>query len=298
MTRGQKRGLQTKTENQRKVFEFFVGHFKSQQPFKRRDLEAETDWTKSTFDTYWSKQFEQFVIPAGADLFRISEAFRPFARWEAFQQHVTQVRRVSSDYTLLAHDSVLVFEFFMPLTNETHLRTALDALFFADTILARLKALDWKKLTGHFHEEAGETKTAYYERLCGWLAKRFQGYSITNVSGRFRAQDLMTIKQAAQIEEDGDRYLIDETTAIVRFIFPCGRPVKRQPGTAADFADPEPDPKDKSGEDEAKKIRWFFNALFVQSIIQVVNGEAEIWMVESGLRNRLHIWRVESDNNA
>jgi hypothetical protein len=25
----------------------------------------------------------------------------------------------------------------------------------------------------------------------------------------------------------------------------------------------------------------------------VVNGEAEIWMVESGVRTRLHIWRVE-----
>ena len=30
---------------------------------------------------------------------------------------------------------VLIFEFFMPLTNETHLRTALDALFYKDTIL-------------------------------------------------------------------------------------------------------------------------------------------------------------------
>ena len=188
MRRDEKRGMETKTENQRKVFEFFVEHFKSQEPFKKKDLETETDWTKSTFDTYWSKQFEQFVLPAGGgDYFRVSEAFRPFARWEAFQPHVTQVRRVSSDYTLLAHDSVLVFEFFMPLTNETHLRTALDALFFADTILARLKALDWKKLTDNFQEEAGEAKEVYYARLCGWLAKRFQGYSITNVSGRFRA---------------------------------------------------------------------------------------------------------------
>jgi hypothetical protein len=292
-----KRGNETKTENQRIAFKFFVEHFKSQQTFKRRELEEGTTWTKSSFNMYRSKQFKQFVIPAGGDLFRISEAFRPFARWKTFQQHVTQVRRVSSDYTLLAHDSVLVFEFFMPLTNETHLRIALDALFFADTILARLKALDWNKLTGHFAEVSGESKEGYYGRLCGWLAKHFQGYSITNVNGRFRAQDLMTIMKAAQIEEDGDRYLIDETTAIVRFIFPCGMPVKRPPGTAADFEDPESDPLDKSGEDEAKRIRWFFNALFVQSIIQVVNGEAEIWMVESGLRNRLHIWRVESDDN-
>jgi hypothetical protein len=41
-------------------------------------------------------------------------------------------------------------------------------------------------------------------------------------------------------------------------------------------------------------VRWLFKALFVRSILQVVNGEAEIWMIESGLRNRLHIWRVEA----
>jgi hypothetical protein len=42
------------------------------------------------------------------------------------------------------------------------------------------------------------------------------------------------------------------------------------------------------------RLRWAFGVLFVQSIVQVVNGEAEIWMVESGMRSRLHIWKVES----
>jgi hypothetical protein len=283
------------TENQRAVYDFLVDHFKSLEPFKKKEMEAPTTWRGKTFATYWSKQFEQFVVPAGADSFRVSEAFRPFANWPAFQHHVTQKRRVSSDYTLLRHDSVLVFEFFMPLTNETYLRTALDALFYKDTILARLKAIDWPKLAAVFPSNTGEARGAYFDRLCEWLAKRFQGYSITTVSGRFRARDLMTITAAAGIEENGDRYLIDETTAIVRFIFPCGKPVRREAGIAADFEDLDPDPNDTSGREEAKQVRWFFNALFVQSIIQVVNGEAEIWMVESGLRNRLHIWRVESE---
>jgi hypothetical protein len=280
-------------ENQRRVFDFFVAHFKSQQPFKKSEVEAETDWGGSTFSTYWSKQFKQFVLDAGTNSYRISESFRPFAKWEAFQRHVTQVRRVSSDYTLFRHDSVLVFEFFMPLTNETHLRTALDALFYQDTILSRLRAIQRQTLNAQFPEVAGETEDKYFGRLCEWLAKRFQGYSITTVSGRFRAQDLMSITEAATIEENGDRYLIDETTAIVRFIFPCGTPVKRAVGAADSFEDLDPDSKNRSGEEEAKTIRWFFNALFVQSIIQVVNGEAEIWMVESGIRTRLHIWRVE-----
>jgi hypothetical protein len=150
-----------RTENQRRVFDFFVEHFRSQKPFTKNELEAETNWQGTSFPTYWSKQFKQFVIPAGGNSFRVSEAFRPFARWEAFkQQVVTQVRRFSSDYTLLLHDTVLVFEFFMPLTNETHLRTALDALFYEDTIMARLKALDWAKLTLHFPQNQGESKEA------------------------------------------------------------------------------------------------------------------------------------------
>ncbi len=170
----------------------------------------------------------------------------------------------------------------MPLTNETHLRTALDALFYKDSIINRLKACERQDLTRIFPSKSGENETQYFDRLCGWLATRFQGYSVATVSGRFRAHDLMTIREAAKIEEDYDRYLIDETTAIVRFIFPCGNPLRRKFGGLADFDDREPDLADWSGRVEAKKIRWFFNALFVRSIIEVVNGEAEIWMVESG----------------
>jgi len=287
----------SKTENQRKVFRFFIEHFKSQKPFTKKELEGVTNWRDKSFQTYWSKQFKQFVVPAGNNEFRIGEGFRPFARWEVFQQHVTQVRRVSSDYTLLVHDSVLVFEFFMPLTNETHLRNALDALFYKDTILTRLRAIDLKKLQTLFPAEAGEPGEGYFERLCEWIAKRFQGYSITTVSGRFRALNLMSITQAANVEENGDRYLIDETTAIVRFIFPSGKPHKIAPRKAQDFEVPEPSASETASLSEADRIRWFFNALFVQSIIQVVNGEAEIWMVESGMRNRLHIWRVEANDN-
>ncbi len=280
-----------KTDNQRSIFNFLLEHLKSQDTFTKEELQEVTDWKGKSFPTYWSKQYKQFVISVG-NSFRVSDAFRPYAKWEAFQRHVTQVRG-SSDYTLLRHDAVLIFEFFMPLTNETHLRIALDALFYKDTIRTRLKALNRSKLRAQFTLRDGESEEAYFDRLCDWLATRFQGYSVSTVSGRFRAQKLMSIMEAARSEENFDRYLIDETTAIVRFIFPCDRPARRHVGPADEFEDPEPDPNDRSGREEAKVIRWFFNALFVQSIIQVVNGEAEIWMVESGLRNRLHIWRVE-----
>src|ERR1035437_7090914 len=230
-----------KTENQRNVFDFLLEHLKSLDTFTKDELQKVTDWTGKSFPTYWSKQYKQFVSSAGGDLVRVSDAFRPYAKWEAFQRHVTQVRG-SSDYTLFRHDAVLIFEFFMPLTNETHLRIALDALFYKDTILTRLKTLNRDKLTAQFAINQGETEDDYFRRLCDWLATRFQGYSVSTVNGRFRAQDLMSIPDAATIEENGDRYLIDETTAIVRFIFPCGTPVKSEVGAADDFEDTDPDP--------------------------------------------------------
>jgi hypothetical protein len=63
---------------------------------------------------------------------------------------------------------------------------------------------------------------------------------MTTPSGRFRTLNLMTMTEAARVEENGDRYLIDETTAIVRFIFPCGQPQKLPLGLAQDFDVPEP----------------------------------------------------------
>jgi hypothetical protein len=83
----------------------------------------------------------------------------------------------------------------------------------------------------------------------------------------------MTIQEAAQLEQNGGHYLIDETTAIVRFIFPCGEPVKTPPGSV-DAAQLVLHANDAVTE-EAEAIRWFY-ALFVQSIIQVINGRGDM----------------------
>jgi hypothetical protein len=133
--------------------------------------------------------------------------------------------------------------------------------------------------------------------LCDWIAKRFGGYSIAHVNGRFRIQDLATRVVAADSESGGKPYLIDETTAIVRFIFPCGKPIRREPPHAVtNYDDPDEAPEDQKALDEASSIRWFFKALFVQNILEVVAGkEAEVWMVESGIRNRIHIYKVDTD---
>ena len=263
--------------NQKQAFRFLQEHFRSQEPFTKQALQKETKWRKSSIDTYWTKQFKPFVtaVPpilsgraARKQRFRVSDAFRPYAKWEKFRQHVTQVRRFSSDYKYHPFNNVLIYGFFMPLTNEGVLRTTLDALFYKDTITTRLKALDTKKLNRHFPRRPGESDNEYFGRVSKWISGKFVGYSINHVSGRFGGEKLATMEEATKLQERGGRYLIDETTAITRFIFPCGN--------------------------DANRVRWFFNALFVESIIQLVNGEEEIWMVESGMVNQLHIWRVEN----
>jgi len=43
-------------------------------------------------------------------------------------------------------------------------------------------------------------------------------------------------------------------------------------------------------------VRWSFDNLFVSSILEVVNAEDEIWLVESGMKNRLHIGAQKRQN--
>ena len=251
--------------NQRQAYDFLVSHLDDQTTFTKEQFQAVTQWEPKSFSTYWSKQFKPFVAETSQGRFRVTEAFRPFATWKRFRQHVSQVRRLAADYRRWPSNNVLSFEFFMPLSNEAHLKTTLDALFYKDTVLARLRIQDEAELRRHFAPEDEEAEDSYFDRVCEWVSKRFVGYSISHVSGRFRAAELATRSDAAAQKE---RYIVDETTAVTRFIFPC------------------------TDEAEADRIRWFFNVLFARSILELV-GEDEVWMIESGMQSRLYVWRNE-----
>ena len=118
------------------------------------------------------------------------------------------------------------------------------------------------------------------------MAQRFGGYSIGHVSGRYRAGELKSHLEAHQ--KYHDRYLVDETTAIVRFIIPFGHKTK----AAFEIYDTEVSASDSEAAREiaAARIRYFFGILFIQQIVEAVNGEDEIWLLESGFRSKLHIW--------
>ncbi|GAH66378.1 unnamed protein product, partial [marine sediment metagenome] len=222
------------------------------------------------------------------DQYRVSLAFRRFATWQSFRDNVvTQKRILTRTYGRACYPNVLMFDFFMPLRNEEYLRTALDALFYKDTIKFRLKTIPQSHLEKHFTPK-NEGQELHLERICDWIGERFVGYSISHVSGRFRVRELCTKQQVLDAAaKHSERYLVDETTAIVRFIFPC----KGAQEATKDCAAGNLEVMD-AFEKEADLIRWVFEKLFVQSVLEVVNGEDEIWLLESGMRSQLHIFQA------
>ena len=241
-------------ENQRAVFDFFTKYLETRDLFSKQDVERVTSWQGQSFPTYWSKHLSPLAIKVGSDKYRVSEAFR-YSTWEKFRQHVTQMRRVAADYEELKFETVRIYEFFMPLTNEAHLRVALDALFYRDSVEARLKTIPSDELEREFPRESSESSEAHVDRLCGWISNKVGGYSIYHVNGRFRAQPL------AMPDLRWGRGLK----------IPC--PTRRR-GYAIDLP----------CEDlvEAKWVEFFItNLLSARFQIEVVNGEDDIWMVEN-----------------
>jgi len=232
---------------------------------------AATGWTKSSLDTYWSKQFRGFMEELPNGRYRVKEGFRPYLDWRKFRSLATQVKTASTDYRPAPpFESVVIYEFYMPLAHESALKTTLDSLFYKDAILPRLKRTGKAKLVSHgFQDIPGQSDDNFYARVLKLVDEKFGGYSIYHVDGRFRAGGLKTFDEAVELQKASQRYLVDETTAVTRFIFPC------------------------SDVDEAKRVRFLFQELFVIAITQLISGEDEIWAVESGMENRVHVWKRE-----
>ena len=109
----------------------------------------------------------------------------------------------------------------------------------------------------------------FLETVSRFIEKKFRGYSIYHVTGRFFVFGDMVLTagfESYSLAKTGSKYLIDETTAVARFVFPC---------TPA----------------EVEKVQYLFEALFVDPITEQISGEDEIWVVESGNRNRVHVWK-------
>src|SRR2546428_6700188 len=136
---------------QYEAFKFLRERFRTDTPFTKADLAQQAGWAEKSLSTYWSKQFEPFVQPIPPILrgsqqkdqqYRVTDVFLIVGTWGKFRRHVSQKRRLTFEYDHAVYSTVLMFEFFLPLTNDTVLRNALDALFYRDTIQKKLLALN------------------------------------------------------------------------------------------------------------------------------------------------------------
>jgi len=280
----------------RRAYFFLKNNFLSPNAFSKEEFKEFANYPNpNNFITYFTKKLKHFLeeAPNEPGKYLVSRIFKKYLKWEKFRAYYSQSSKIKVDYIEEYYKNLMIFEFFLPLANEVDLRSSLDELFYRDSVKLALKKIPINVISEAFPLEE-ETEENYIERICDWISERFGGYSIGNVRGRFKIGDLKTFAEVAVIRSRGVDYLIDETTAIVRFIFSVGIPIKNEVlYSFGQFSENEGNMNEETII-EANQIRFIFKNLFVKSILDLVNGEDEIWMLESGIRNRLYIWKIET----
>ena len=198
-------------------------------------------------------------------------------------------------YWHVRYDELVTFDFLLPLTREDRLRRALDDLFYADAVARRLGEIGLERLAAVVPREPGLDDERYLARIVELVADRFVGYSISHVAGRYRAAGLMTRREAGDLLAREGRYLVDETTALVRFVARCNasrRSYDPHAGSLLGALEDEPGGRDRGAavRAEVRLIEVLFLELFAEAVVHAVDGEDEIWLVESGPTRRLYVW--------
>ena len=278
-------------EKQRAAYEFFLAKLEANEAFTVQDLIVATGWAERSVTTYLSKQYHEFIERRPGATLRVRPQFRRIS-WEQFRGLSTQRRQIFQEYRRRSYDAVVQYEFLLPLTREDQLRESLDSLFFADAIRQRLDEIDIDELTSWVGQDPDESPEKYLQRLTDQVGKTFVGYSVSHVNGRFRDKELLTREDAARLVAARDAYVIDETTASVRFIVPIASTERQHEGTFADSGGDAPQTQVASAAvEEVRLIRRLFFGLFVEAVVSSIQGEAEIWLIERGPHGeRLFVW--------
>jgi hypothetical protein len=286
-------GRNGKRQNEkiRKAWAFLIKHAEDGQPFSIDELSAASGWASSTMNIDLSKKLSELVHQKGTQFFASPAILR--VRYGEFEDLFYQKRLLFAEYSAdspKVNGDVLVYEFFMPLTREDRLREALDNLFYRDAVEQRFREIVYETGLEHIREELQLDRKLAEEDVrqfvVQFIAETIGGYSLSVVSGRFRASDsLATRKEAAARSPSDGPYLVDETTAVVRFILPVDvgtTPIQRKLGETV--------PTVINTAVRAEQMRWVFLNFFAQAVTRVVRQEDEIWLLETGMANKLYRW--------
>lgn len=245
-----------------KCFDFLQSNAGSEITFN--DLMRYTSWTEENLKTNISKRIWEFLVaknprstPISARKYYVNRNILNVDK-DKFRDLFRQKNQVFSYYKLNEFFEVKIFDFFLPLTNENLLHQNLDELFFKDTLNRRLRAIELDELLPIFPRNTGEDLEEYFSKLTDLASDLFWGYSISHVSGRYRTRaEILTRREAADLQGKG--YLVDETTAIVKFIFP----------------------HEEGKSEHYDKLDKLFKILFVKAITESTPDEDEVWLLES-----------------
>ncbi|HMR99623.1 MAG TPA: hypothetical protein PKE62_10225 [Anaerolineales bacterium] len=276
-------------EKVQRAFSFLLEHAKSGDSFRLEELVKVSKWTKGTASIYLGKKFSDLVEKKNGVYHVTPEMLR--VRYEDFKDLYRQKQRLFTDYVLKVPQKVLVYEFFMPLSREDRLREALDNLFYKDTVEQRIKEIGIAKIRKELKLPESSSDSEVVEFVIGFMNNTIGGYSLHLVNGRFRAGTLTTRHEMVARPLFHGPYLVDETTAVVRFILPVSDNLETP--TQMNLFEPAKNVSDSDG--LVEQMRWLFLHFFAEAVTRVVKKEDEIWLLESGMRSALYRWVRKSE---
>ena len=270
--------------NIQRTFDFLIQHAKDKTPFTLEQLSTEAGWSISETQENIADRLCDLIKLDGERYSVNLEILR--VRFDDFKELLFQKKRLFTDYVLEVSPSILIYEFFMPLSREDRLREALDNLFYRDTIEQRIQEIGISQIRAGLNLSSEDSEEKINQLVVDFMEGTLGGYSIYMVNGRYRADALASREEVVGRPFADGPYIIDETTAIVRFILPVETDTENfEYGKIL-----EPASKVKDTEKRAEVMRWLFLNFFAETLIRVVQKEDEIWLVESGMRSAFYRW--------
>ena len=266
------------------AFDFLVEHAQERTPFSIDQLCATTGWSIVEAQEHIANRLSDLVIEDNGIYFAKPEILR--VRLDDFQELLHQKKRLFTDYVLEVSSSILIYEFFMPLSREDRLREALDNLFYRDTIEQRIQEIGISRIRDGLNLSSNDSEDKIRQLVFDFMESTIGGYSIYLVNGRYRADVLASREEVVSRPFAYGPYIVDETTAIVRFILP----VETDAGKFEYGKILEPASMAIGTKERAEVLSWLFLNFFAEALVRVVQKEDEIWLLESGMRSAFYRW--------
>lgn len=271
------------------AFDFLLKQAKGRKTFSVEELSAESGWSIAETKELFTNRLSDLVYEEGDKYFAKPEILR--VRLDDFKELLHQKKRLFTDYALEVSPSILIYEFFMPLSREDRLREALDNLFYKDTIEQRIQEIGFSRIRDGLILPSDYSEEKIRQLVFDFMESTIGGYSVYLVNGRYRADELASREEVINRSPAYGPYIVDETTAIVRFILPVETDAgKFEYGKILEPASIATDTKKR-----ADQLRWLFLNFFAEALIRVVQKEDEIWLLESGMRSAFYRWIRRDD---